>query len=203
MLPCSYQQNPHTQHSCSLLLLRQPKCLEASDCLQHTPPGSRATASLGVYHYQAKSVCHYHQPCSCGSQPTSCGRRSSQQDQLHPPETSLDYACPVQSSSTAQDAAPTALSPKNTNSQPPSRPVTATKPAAAKRLPMGGGASKGAGKASGGSAGPADDDDAALQAGTLSRAEAEERLLGMFGQGEVASTAPTCHTCVAHELLQS
>jgi hypothetical protein len=33
--------------------------------------------------------------------------------------------------------------------------------------------------------GPADDDDAGLAAGTLSKAEAEEKMLGLFGEGIV------------------
>ena len=34
-------------------------------------------------------------------------------------------------------------------------------------------------------AGPADDDDAGLAAGTLSKAEAEEKMLELFGEGEI------------------
>ena len=35
------------------------------------------------------------------------------------------------------------------------------------------------------SAGPADDDDAGLAAGTLSKAEAEEKMLELFGEGKI------------------
>lgn len=85
------------------------------------------------------------------------------------------------------DVAPRALGIRNTNAPAGKPPVAATKGAAGKRGVQGTGAKvKGSSSSSSASlnSGPADDDDAGLAAGTLSKAEAEEKMLGLFGEGK-------------------
>lgn len=86
----------------------------------------------------------------------------------------------------AGDVAPRALGIRNTNAPAGKPPVAATKGAAGKRGVQGTGAKvKGSSSSSASlNSGPADDDDAGLAAGTLSKAEAEEKMLGLFGEGE-------------------
>ncbi|KAL3133794.1 hypothetical protein ABBQ32_008271 [Trebouxia sp. C0010 RCD-2024] len=82
------------------------------------------------------------------------------------------------------DVAPRALGIRNTNAPAGKPPVAGTKGPAGKRGAQGTGAKAKSGSSSASlNAGPADDDDAGLAAGTLSKAEAEEKLLGLFGEG--------------------
>ena len=82
------------------------------------------------------------------------------------------------------DVAPRALGIRNTNAPAGKPPVAAVK-GAVKRGTQGTGAKiKGSGSAASLSSGPADDDDAGLAAGTLSKGEAEEKMLGLFGEGK-------------------
>ena len=74
------------------------------------------------------------------------------------------------------------LASENTNAPAGKSPVAATK---GKRGAQGTGAKvKGSSSSASLNAGPADDDDAGLAAGTLSKAEAEEKMLGLFGEGK-------------------
>lgn len=83
------------------------------------------------------------------------------------------------------DVAPRALGIRNTNAPAGKPPIAAIKGAAVKRGTQGTGAKvKGSSSAASLSSGPADDDDAGLAAGTLSKAEAEEKMLNLFGEGK-------------------
>lgn len=85
----------------------------------------------------------------------------------------------LQGSQAATQPVPAALSIRNPNapSKPPSKAAAGKRTAPAAAKARAGGASAAA------SSGPADDDDAGLAAGTLSKAEAEEKLLELFGEG--------------------
>ena len=84
-----------------------------------------------------------------------------------------------------------ALGIRNTNALPSKPPAGASKPAASKRAAPGGTKARPAGAASAAaSTGPADDDDAGLAAGTLSKAEAEQKLLELFGEGTTNKLEP-------------
>lgn len=86
------------------------------------------------------------------------------------------------------DAGPKALGIRNTNAPAGKPPAAATKPPAVKRSAAGGGGKvKSSTSTASISSGPADDDDAGLAAGTLSKAEAEEKMLGLFGEGTACS----------------
>lgn len=88
------------------------------------------------------------------------------------------------------DVAPRALGIRNTNAPAGKPPVAGTKGPAGKRGAQGTGAKAKSGSSSASlNAGPADDDDAGLAAGTLSKAEAEEKLLGLFGEGKACFRA--------------
>ena len=108
------------------------------------------------------------------------------------------------------DAGPKALGIRNTNAPAGKPPAAATKASVAKRGAAGPGG-KVKGNTSSGSimSGPADDDDAGLAAGTLSKAEAEEKMLGLFGEGMVELsltfniTATLLHAFVHHRLQPS
>jgi len=108
------------------------------------------------------------------------------------------------------DAGPKALGIRNTNAPAGKPPAAATKASVAKRGAAGAGG-KVKGNTSSGSitSGPADDDDAGLAAGTLSKAEAEEKMLGLFGEGMVQLsltfniTATLLHAFVHHHLQPS
>lgn len=82
------------------------------------------------------------------------------------------------------DVAPRALGIRNTNAPAGKPPAAATKGPAVKRGASGTGPKvKSSSNAAALNSGPADDDDAGLAAGTLSKAEAEEKMLGLFGEG--------------------
>ena len=84
------------------------------------------------------------------------------------------------------DAGPKALGIRNTNAPAGKPPAAATKASVAKRgAAVAGGKVKGNTSSGSITSGPADDDDAGLAAGTLSKAEAEEKMLGLFGEGMV------------------
>lgn len=91
-----------------------------------------------------------------------------------------------------------ALGIRNTNAPAAKPPVGASKPAAGKRAAPAGAKLRTAGAASAGtSSGPADDDDAGLAAGTLSKAEAEEKLLELFGEGtKLVTMYLALHGCI-------
>ncbi len=86
------------------------------------------------------------------------------------------------------DAGPKALGIRNTNAPAGKPPAAATKGPVAKRGAAGAGSKvKGSTSAASINSGPADDDDAGLAAGTLSKAEAEEKMLGLFGEGTASA----------------
>ena len=87
----------------------------------------------------------------------------------------------------AAEVAPRALGIRNTNAPAGKPPAAAIKGAAGKRGGAGTGAKVKSSSAAALNAGPADDDDAGLAAGTLSKAEAEEKMLGLFGEGSAPS----------------
>lgn len=86
-----------------------------------------------------------------------------------------------------------ALGIRNSNALPNKPPAGPAKAVAGKRAAPTGAKSHAAGAAV--SSGPADDDDAGLAAGILSKAEAEGKLLEIFGEGTNA------HTYALHGLL--
>lgn len=102
------------------------------------------------------------------------------------------------------DVGPKALGIRNTNAPAGKPPAAATKASIGKRGAAGpGGKVKGNTSSASITSGPADDDDAGLAAGTLSKAEAEEKMLGLFGEGMVLTlklTATLLHAFVHHHL---
>ncbi len=108
------------------------------------------------------------------------------------------------------DAGPKALGIRNTNAPAGKPPAAATKASVAKRGAAGpGGKVKSNTSSASITSGPADDDDAGLAAGSLSKAEAEEKMLGLFGEGMVPLsvtckiTATLLHAIVHHHLQPS
>lgn len=102
------------------------------------------------------------------------------------------------------DVAPKALGIRNTNAPAGKPPVAATKGPAAKRGVSGTGPKvKGSSSSTSLNAGPADDDDAGLAAGTLSKAEAEEKMLGLFGEGVVHKLGNNCFHCISLQTMYS
>ncbi len=95
------------------------------------------------------------------------------------------------------DAGPKALGIRNTNAPAGKPPAAATKASIAKRGAAGpGGKVKSSISSASITSGPADDDDAGLAAGTLSKAEAEEKMLGLFGEGVIQlslTSLPPCY----------
>ncbi|KAL0039701.1 hypothetical protein WJX77_005628 [Trebouxia sp. C0004] len=115
--------------------------------------------------------------------PPSRGPASAVASPRRSPASSPGSSRPSSARGTA-DAGPKALGIRNTNAPVGKPPAAATKASVAKRGAAGpGGKVKGNTSAASITSGPADDDDAGLAAGTLSKAEAEEKMLGLFGEG--------------------